>query len=104
MERGHEEASSSQVERKRGTPREMPTVSSLVAAMSVEELRFFRQVLASIILEVLDGTTIPTIGGANNAVYFSQEQFAIGLCFPISSLMKQFLHFTRAPCNTLKYT
>ena len=41
MARGHEEASTSQVVRKRGTPRETPTVSSLVAAMSVEELRSF---------------------------------------------------------------
>ena len=39
--RGHEEASTSQAGRKRGTPRESPTASSLVAAMSVEELRSF---------------------------------------------------------------
>ena len=44
-----------------------------------------------------DGTTIPTIGGADNAVSFTQEQFAAGLRFSIPSLVKQFLHFTRAP-------
>ena len=75
----------------------MPTVSSLVVAMSIEELRSFRQVPAAIRLEVLDGTTTPTIGEVDNAFYFTQEQFAAGLCFPIPSLMKQFLHFTRAP-------
>ena len=41
MARGHEEAFISQVRRKRGIPRETPTISSLVAAMSVEELRSF---------------------------------------------------------------
>ena len=39
MARGHKEVSTSQVRRKRGTPRETPTASSLVATMSVEELR-----------------------------------------------------------------
>ena len=37
MVRGHEETSTSQAVRKRGTSREMPTISSLVASMSVEE-------------------------------------------------------------------
>ena len=44
MARGHEEASTSQVGHKRGTPRETPTVSSLVVVMSVEDLRSFSQV------------------------------------------------------------
>ena len=73
MVRGYKEASTSQARRKRGTPWEMPTVSSLVAATSVEELRSFRQVLATIRLEVLEGTATPTIGGADNAIYFTRE-------------------------------
>ena len=97
MARGHVEASTSQAGRKRGTTREMPTVRSLVVAMSVEDLRSFRQVPSAIRLEVLDGTTTSTIGATDNAIYFTQEQFAIGLCLPIPSLVKQFLHFTRAP-------
>ena len=56
MVRGHEETSASQIGHKRGTPRETPTVSSLVTAMFIEELRSFSQVLAIIRLEVLDGT------------------------------------------------
>ena len=39
----------------------------------------------------------PTIGGADNVVYFTREQFSAGLRFPIPSLVKQFIHFTRAP-------
>ena len=31
-----------------------------------------------------------------NAVFFTREQLAAGLRFPVSSLVKQFLHFTRA--------
>ena len=37
------------------------------------------------------------MGAADNAVYFTRVQFAAGLCFPVPSLVKQFLHFTRAP-------
>ena len=48
MARGHEEASTSQVGSKRETPWETPTVSSLVTAMSIEELRSFSHVPANI--------------------------------------------------------
>ena len=83
MARGYEEASTSQAVRKRGTPRETPTASSLVSAMSVEELRSFSQVHIVIRLEVSKDTVVPTIGGADNVVYFIREQFAAGLRFPI---------------------
>ena len=63
MARGHEETSTSHAGCKRGTPRETPIVSSIVVAMSVEELRSFSQVPADIKLEVADGTTAPTIRG-----------------------------------------
>ena len=61
MARGHKEAFTSQEGRRRGTPRETPTESSLVAAMSIEDLRPFRQVPAAIRLEVLDDTATSTI-------------------------------------------
>ena len=99
MARGHEEVSISQAGHKRGTPPETPTVSSLVAAMSVEDLRPFRQVPAAIRLEMSDNTATSTMGVAYNAIYFTHEQFAAGLCLPILSLVKQFLHFTRAPLS-----
>ena len=72
----------------------MPIVSSLVAAMSVEQLRYFRKVPVAIRLEVSDDTATPTIRGADNAIYFTKEPFDVGLRFPIPSLVKQFLHFT----------
>ena len=95
MTRGHEEASTSQTGRKRGTPRETPTVSSLVIAMSVEDLS--PSVPTTIRLEVSDSTTTLTMGAEDNPIYFTQEQFVVRLCLPIPSLVKHFLHFTRAP-------
>ena len=65
--------------------------------MSVEELRSFCQVPVDISLELLDGVAVTTVGGADNAIYFTREQFVARLRFPISSLVKQFLHFTRVP-------
>ena len=71
MARGHEKASISQAGRKRGAPWEMPTASSLVAAMSVEDLRSFSQIPATIRLEMSDGAATSIMGAADNAVYFT---------------------------------
>ena len=65
--------------------------------MSVEDLRSFKQVHVTIKLEMLDGTATAIMGVASNVVYFTREQFAAGLCLPIPSLVKQFLHFIREP-------
>ena len=71
MVRGHKEASTSHAGCKRGTPRETLTISSLVTAMFVEELRSLRQIPITIILEASNDTATPTIGGADNASYFT---------------------------------
>ena len=97
MARGQEEASTSQVGCRRGPSRELPSVSILVFSMSMEELRSYCQILDNISLELSDGPVASTIGEADNAVCFTQEQFAVGLYFLISSLVKQFLHVCRAP-------
>ena len=34
---------------------------------------------------------------ANHAIYFSNEQFNVGLRFPLPSLFKEFIHFTQIP-------
>ena len=94
---GQEETSTIRARRKRGTPRESPTTSNLVVVMSIEELRSFCQIPTDISLELSDGAAVSTVGGADNVVYFTRERFAAGLRFPILSLVKQFLHFTRAP-------
>ena len=48
-------------------------------------------------METSGGAAVTTIGEADNDVYFTREQFVIRLRLPISSLVKQFLHFTRVP-------
>ena len=63
MAKGVEEISTSRARRRRGAPRESLTASSLVAALSVEELRSFCQVLVDVSLELLDGVTVSTVGG-----------------------------------------
>ena len=80
MTRDHEKASTSQAGRKRETPKEIRTVSSLVVAMPVEDLRSFRQVPTAMRFEVSDGTTTSTIGAVDNVVYFTRERFVVGLC------------------------
>ena len=97
MARGYEEVFNSQAGRRKGTPRETPTTSSLVAAMYVEKLRLYSQVPAEISLKMSDGLATSIVGEADNTVYFTLEQFVVGLCFPVPSLVKKFLHFTLAP-------
>ena len=97
MARGQGETSISQVGHRRGSNRELPSARSLVSSMSWEELRSFYQIPNNISLELSDGLVASTVGEANSAVYFTQEQLAVGLHFPVSSLVKQFLHVSRAP-------
>ena len=59
-------------------------------------MRSFCQVLDDIILELSNRPTRSTVRQADNVVYFTREQFAVGLRFLVSSLVKQFLHVTRA--------
>ena len=62
MTRGYKEVSSTQAGRRRVTPRETPTASSLVAAMFIEELRLYFQVLAEISLERSDDPATSIVG------------------------------------------
>ena len=63
----------------------------------MEELRSNCQIHNNIDFELSDGLAESTIDEEDSVVYFTQEQLAAGLHFPISSLVKQFLHFSRAP-------
>ena len=72
MARGEEVTSTNRAERRRLSPRESPSASSLVVAMSMEELRFFCQVSADISLELLDIAAVSTLGWADNSVYFTR--------------------------------
>ena len=46
---------------------------------------------------LVDGEAISTEKFADNAIYFSKEQFNAGLRFALPSLFKEFLHFIQIP-------
>ena len=66
MTRGHEEVLTSQAGRRRGTPRETPIASGLVAAMSTEELRLYNQIPIEISLETSDGAATSIVARVKN--------------------------------------
>ena len=49
----------------------------------------------TILIQLTDGKALSSINLLNNMIYFIKEQFTIGLCFHLPSLLKQFLHFTQ---------
>ena len=75
----------------------MPSVSSIISSLSMEELRAYCQIPHDIDFELPDGSAEAPMDQENSIVYFTREQLVVGLRFPVSSLVKQFLHFTRAP-------
>ncbi|RVX10813.1 hypothetical protein CK203_018147 [Vitis vinifera] len=48
-------------------------------------------------VQLVDGEAVSTEKSADNAIYFTKEQFNVGLRFPLPSLFKEFLHFTQIP-------
>ena len=57
----------------------------------------YYEVLDNIDLRLKERTDESTLGGEHNGLFFTREHLAVGLRFPVSALVKQFLHFTRAP-------
>ena len=65
--------------------------------LSIEELMSYYRIPNNVYFELSDGPTESTIVEEVSVVYFTWEQLAAGLRFPISSMLKQFLHLSRAP-------
>ena len=63
----------------------------------MEELRAYCDVPDNIDLKLMEEPDESTLGGEHNAMFFTREHLAAGLRFPVLALVKQFLHFTRAP-------
>ena len=95
MARGEEETSTSgrQGERTRAAP----VASSIIASLTMEELKAYCEVPDKIDLKLMDRANESTLDGEHSGVFFTQEHLAAGLCFPLPAIVKQFLHFTRAP-------
>ena len=97
MARGEEETSTSQADRKRGPTWGTPSTSNIISSLSMEELRAYYEIPDDINIMLTDGPTCNIVGGDDNAVFFTREQLAVGLRFPVPALVKKFLHFTRVP-------
>ena len=97
MARGQEETFTSQVGRKRGPTRGMPSTSNIISSLSMEELRAYCIIPDDIDVTLSKESTENTVGTDYNDLFFTREQLEAGLHFPVSSLVKKFLHFTIAP-------
>ena len=95
MERGREETSTS------GCPggclQATPSASSIISSMTMEELMAYCEVPDNINLRLMERVDKSTLSGEHNGVFFTREHLAAGLRFPMPTIVKQFLHFTRAP-------
>ena len=74
-----------------------PSASSIISSLMMEELRAYCDVPNNIDLKMMEASDESTLGGEHIAVFFTREHLAAGLCFPVLAIVKQFLHFTRAP-------
>ena len=95
--RGQEETSTSQVGRRQGPSRELPSETSIIFSLSMDEVRSYCQIPEDIGFELSESPIESTMGDKYNTVFFTRKQLTIGLRIPMSSLVKQFLHFTKAP-------
>ena len=62
----------------------------------MEELRSYFHIYDNIDFELPDGSAESTIDKEDSAVYFTRKQLVAGFRFPVSSLIKQFIHFSSA--------
>ena len=96
MARVQEETSTNQAVQKREPTRGTPSTNSIISSLSMEELRAYCEIPNDIDIVLSEGPTKNTLGEEYNLVYFTLEKLVAGLRFPMSSLVKQFLHFIRA--------
>ena len=67
-----------------------------MSSLSMDEVRSYCRIPEDIEFELSEGPVESTVGEEYNVVFFTREQLVAGLRFPVSSLVKQFLNFTRA--------
>ena len=95
MVRDREETSTSG--RLGGRPRAKPFASNIIASMTMEELKVYCEVPDNVDLRLMERTDESKLGEEHNSVFFTREHLAAELRFPVPAIVKQFLHFTRAP-------
>ena len=95
MVRGRKDTSTSG--RPGGRLRATPSPSSIISSMTMEELKAYCEVPNNIDLRLMERVDESTLGGEHNGVFFTREHLEARLRFPVSAIVKLFLHFTRAP-------
>ena len=80
-----------------GPTRATPSASSIISSLTMEELMRYCEVPDNIDFRLVDRPDESTLSGEHNGVFFTREHLAAGLRFPVPTIVKQFLHFTRAP-------
>ena len=73
------------------------SASSIIASLTMKELKAYCEVPDNIDLKLMDKADESTLDGEHNDVFFTQEHLAAELRFPVPTIVKQFLHFTQAP-------
>ena len=68
-----------------------------VDKLNVKEFRERFCIPNGVFVELTDGEAVSTEKTEDNAIFFTNEQFNVGLRFPLLSLFKEFLHFTQIP-------
>ena len=96
MARSEEGTSTSQASRRRGPMQGTHSTSHIVSSLTMEELRSYCEIPKNIDSKLMEKPDESTLGGEPNAVFFTREQLAAELRFPVPALVKQFFHFTRA--------
>lgn len=75
-----------------------PARSLLTKQIELLNEREFRERFSipnGVSVQLVEGGTSSTKKAGDNAMYFTKEQFNVGLHLPLPSLFKQFLHYTR---------
>ena len=71
-----------------GRPRATPSASSVIASLTIEELKVYCEVPNNIDLRLMERADDSTLGGEHNDVFFTREHLAVGLRFPVSAIVK----------------
>ena len=95
MARVQEETSTSG--RQGGRTQAAPSASNIIVSLTMEKLKAYYEVPDNIDLKLMDRADESTLDGEHNGVFFTREHLTAGLRFPVPAIVKQFLHFTRAP-------
>ncbi|RVW23190.1 hypothetical protein CK203_099567 [Vitis vinifera] len=72
-----------------------PSLEKLIELLNEREFHERFCILNGVFVQLADGDPTSTEKAAQGAIFFSKEQFNAGLCFPLPSLFKQFLHYTQ---------